>query len=275
MAKITLKVKTPTQTWTVKEGVKFADVISKNIERNTAKIVLNKLSDLHDVAIRQQISIWATFFQRVVARTPLDENYSWTERNPETGEIIERHHKKDRIECRYDWYITDGSTKITAKELYEKDKSLFDYVSDANAIAKIADIFASELRFTKTSQRISIYNDNPHFAVLEYGGGYNWEDGGTIKKARLEHGVENLHSVQAPVGMYRITEMELERSSGNTKAKTALSQRFKGQQVRTYKNGETRARKITPTDYQLTQIIKLLKKGHIKYDDIARYIGER
>lgn len=269
-----LRVKTPNMTWQVKDEEKLNSYIKNKIEKNVARVTLNRMAVAKDAAIRQQIRIWATFFQRVVARTPLDEYYEWDEVSHK-GETLHYVHIPDDIQCRYDWYITDGNTKITAKELHDEFEDLFDYVSDANAISKIADIFASRLKFTYTNRSMSIYNDNPHFAVLEYGGGYHWLDG-NIKTAPSgrKHGVENDHSVQAPVGMLRITQMELQRSSGSS-AKSALDQRFKGQQVRTYKDGTTRARQITPSDYQLTQIVKLLKKGRIKYKDIERYIGER
>lgn len=274
MANPVIKIKTPNRCWQVKNEGRLNSVLKEMIEKNVARITLNRLSDVKDAAIRQQIRIYATFFQRVVSRTPLDESYSWVEET-ESGELIERYHEKDEIQCRYDWYISDGKTKITAKELYQNDNTLFDYVSDAEAISKLADIFASRLRFTVTNRNIAIYNDNPHFMVLEYGGGYNWGINSQIKQGPdLEHGVVNNHSVQAPVGMLRITEMELQRSSDSS-AKTALDQRFKGQKVRTYKNGITRARALTPSDYQLKQIVKLLKNGKITFEDIERYIGER
>ena len=277
-------VKTPTRTWTPKQGVLYGDIIEKQIEKNASAIALKNVAELSKTGLNyasvidQRISIFATFFQRVVSRTPLDEKYTWYELNEKTVRMNKRTHIPDKgvhSQCRYDWYITDGETTVSAKDFPQK---YFDVVNDKSAIEGIKKKFKSKFapRLSKknagtaleTLEGLYIKNDNPHYAVLEYGGGFRWPMNGTIKQgAKYKHGVENGHSVQAPVGMYRITEMELLRES-NRNVKTNLAKRYKG-------NGLSNRSKIekTPSDKDLEDFWKLMKKKKIRYSDIKRYLG--
>ena len=284
MAKIVIK--TPTRTWTARQGVLYGDIFEKQIENNASKIVLNHIAELrkngsnYEAVIQQRLHIFAVFFQRVVSRTPLDEKYTWYEENPRTGNMVKHTHKPDKgvhSAARYDWFITDGNKTISAQDF---PKKYFDVVNDAAAISAIEKKFNSSFapRLSKTNagkalgtlEGLYIKNDNPHWYVLEYGGGYRWPMNGEIKDGpKYEHGVENGHSVQAPVGMYRITEMELQRES-NRKVTTNLAKRYKG-------NGKTKRSQLArvPSDKDLQDFWKLMKKGKINYGDIKRYIGAR
>ena len=194
--------------------------------------------------------------------------------------MVKHTHKPDKgvhSAARYDWFITDGNKTVSAQDF---PKKLFDVVNDKSAIdaieKKFRSFFAPRLAKTnfetalKTIDSLYIKNDNPHYYVLEFGGGYRWPENGTIKDGpKYEHGVENRHSVQAPVGMYRITEMELQRES-NRKVSTNLAKRYKG-------NGNTKRSQLAkvPSDKDLQDFWKLMKKGKINYGDIKRYIGVR
>lgn len=278
-------VKTPTRTWTPRQGVLYGDIFEKQIENNASAIALKNIAELsasgsnYESVIDQRISIFATFFQRVVSRTPLDEKYTWKELNEKTGRMNKHTHIPDKgfhSQCRYDWFITDGEVTVSAQDF---PKKYFDIVNDKAAIEGIKKKFKSTFapRLSKknvetaleTLEGLYIKNDNPHYAVLEYGGGYRWPMNGTIKEGhKYKHGVENNHSVQAPVGMYRITEMELLRES-NRKVKTNLAKRYKG-------NGLTKRSKLqkVPSDKDLEDFWKLMKKKKIRYSDIKRYLGD-
>ena len=110
---VTIKIKTPTETWSSKRKTSQLSDFMKMIEANTYSQVLNNIAENAEVAINQTLSIVATFFQRVVARTPLDEDYSWTEEitvgkdkngNP-IKEKVTRYHKADSSQVRYSWTI--------------------------------------------------------------------------------------------------------------------------------------------------------------------------
>ena len=280
MASIT--VKTPSRTWTLEQGVLYKDVIGKHIQRNASKIVLNKIAELNSkgsnyrAVINQRLSIYATFFQRVVSRTPLDESYTVTIFDEKKGIEKTVHHTKDDIQCRYDWYMSDGEVELSARAF---PKAYFKDVNDKKAIEgikkKLQEIYAKNLskknseEIIKKIERLEVFNNNPHFAVLEYGGGYHWGDKSEIKKGpgnKYEHGVENKHSVQAPVGMKRISELELQRESEKA-SRTNLTTRYKG-------NGTKKLARV-PSDKELEEFWKMLSKKRIKFADIKRYIGAR
>lgn len=160
----------------------------------------------------------ATFFQRVCARTPLDEHY-WYEKTITDKDGNQRtvtvEHRPDEQQVRMDWYILDthsGNKILTAKQIADDSPEIFDKYNDRKSILAIKEML--EEKFTRQNSMkmsFSIGNDNPYFAVLEYGG-YKVSSSEPKKSASnlYEHGVKNNRSIQAPLGMLRITEMELE-----------------------------------------------------------------
>jgi len=279
-------VKTPTRTWTPRQGILYGEIFEKQIENNAAMVALKNVAEMNSTGsnyisvIDQRLSIFATFFQRVVARTPLDEKYTYYVESEKTGKMIKKVHIPDKgyhSQCRYDWFITDGEVEVSAQDF---PKKYFDVVNDKTAIEAIKKKFKSTFapRLAKKNAEIAletleglyIKNNNPHYQVLEFGGGWNWKNKSEIKEGKkYEHGVENEHSVQAPVGMYRISLMELQRESARN-VKTNLAKRYKG-------NGLTKRTKLAkvPSDKDLEDFWKLMKKKKISYGDIKRYIGER
>ena len=284
MAKIVIK--TPTRSWTARQGVLYGDIFEKQIERNASKIVLNHLAEInksgsnYKAVIDQRLQIFAVFFQRVVSRTPLDEKYTWTEINPKTGNEVKHTHKPDKgvhSAVRYDWFITDGEKTVSAQDF---PKKYFEVVNDKAAIEAIFKKFKSSFapRLAKsnastaleTLELLNIKNDNPHFEAVEYGTGHNWTMTSQIKDGpKYPHGLENKHPVFAPAGMYRITEMELQRESMRN-SRTNLTKRYKA-------NGKTKRSQLArvPSDKDLDDFWKLMKKKKINYSDIKRYIGAR
>lgn len=254
-------IHTPKRTWKVRERGELSKVFEKELEKNVAKTVFPKLIEGVRLTMNDKIYLLATFFQRVVARTPLDEDYAWEEKD-EDGKIHFLFHKADTNQCKWSWYMTTGKKRL---EYTSEDESLFRVVSDESAIQKIAQDIQNTFNSRKTGRLPEIFNDNEHFDVLEYGGGHNWGNSETIKEgpSGRKHGVERMHSVQAPAGMWRITYAEYERAKRNKRAKTDLKARFGGK-----KHGMV----LTPSDRDLEQMVKLLKKKHIKFGDISRYL---
>lgn len=262
---VSLKIKTPNKTYSYQDYTKNITAISKEMERNIASVALRNFSKSAMIAKQQELSIVSTFFQRVCSRTPIDEEYEIGKpyRNKE-GVLIERLHEPDNVVCRYDWYIEKNGVRVTAREIQGAYSSVFDIVNDKDSIEEIKTylkfIFGNDI-YANGSYEVG--NDNPYFATLEYGG---YKKDGDIKKGdKAEHGVDNKHSVQAPVGMLRITQAELMRSSKNIVAQSALAQRFRGRKDYNV---------AIPSDATLKSLIEILKKGKIRYGDIKRYVDE-
>lgn len=264
----TMKIKTPSKSWDLKNGVKYNDIISNEITSRVAKVVIPKLAVSVQREIDRQISIIATFFQRLVARTPIDESYEITYVDKK-GNEKKRVHKIDRSVCQDSWYITDGKIKITAKQMKNEDSNMFWNVNDKYSVNEIKEILKNKISFTGNTELI-IGNDNDHFKRLEEGYSKWFNDGVSAKKAvgglRRDHGVKNMHSIQAPVGMWRITMAEFEAIKNST-ALSPLSTRYRAQSGRIM-NG-------VPNKSKLAEFARLLaSKGNIAYKDIVRYIEE-
>lgn len=263
-----MKIKTPTKSWSIEEGVKKNNIIESEVTSRIAKITLGQLSAINKIAIDREISILATFFQRLVARTPIDENYEIHYTDKKGNEKV-RKHKIDKSVCQDDWYISDGQTKITAKQLKVIDDRMFWNVNDKYSIEQIKKVFKEKLRITDKTDVI-FGNNNDHFKRLEEGYEKWFNDHVAARKSvgglRRDHGVINKHSVQAPVGMWRISYAELEVMR-NSNAVSPLTSRYRAQYGRIMNK--------TPNKAKLAEFARFLaKKGNIAYKDIVRYIEE-
>ena len=266
-------IKTPTKSYTLKKGEKLNknDDYFEAIKMRASNVALDNLSKITRVAVDRQISIMATFFQRVVARTPIDEKYAVTHTRKD-GTTRTTYHKIDTIVCQDDWYITDGQTKLTAKQMKAIDKDLFWNVNEKYSVDKVKKILKETFNPTPDTN-FEIGNDNPHFELLENGNSRWFNDGLTAGKSRgktkaesvrREHGVKNMHSIQAPVGMWRITMAELETIKQST-VKSPLTSRYRSQFGR-IQHG-------VPNRKKLMEFARFLEsKKNIKYKDIVRYL---
>lgn len=258
---VMVTIKTPHSTIKPKDMTQVADVFYEEIEQRAFNIAIENLALSARTALNRWYTIVATFFQRVCARTPLDEKY--INGVKDNGDLI--FHYPDKIRCRFDWYIECQGKQITAGDLVQSKPDLFNQYNNSESITFIVDYLKKHFGSVDFTKCV-IGNDNPYFATLEYGG-YDhdtaprqgivenpWETG-------EEHGVENKHSVQAPMGMLRVTQMELE-SMIRSSAKTSLSKRYRGQ----------RTTKL-PTDARMKQLIKQFKASkRLTLSDIKRYI---
>lgn len=266
-----LTIRTPTKNYRInkEQDLKKDDAYYETIKMRAANIALGNLSMLTKIAVDRELSIMATFFQRVVARTPIDEVYQVTHVHKD-GTTRTTYHKIDTIVCQDDWYITDGQTKITAKQMKAIDKDLFWNVNEKYSVDKVKKILKEKFNPTPETN-FEVGNDNPHFELLENGNKRWMNDGLTAGKSRTvkesvrrEHGVKNRHSIQAPVGMWRITMAELE-AIRQSNAKSPLTARYRSQYGR-IQHG-------LPNRKKLMEFARVLeKRRNIKYKDIVEYL---
>lgn len=267
MASITIK--TPTRTISRNASQKDRALFLEEIENNVSKVCLKGLSSSLEKIYEEQISVISTFFQRVIARTPVDENYD----RPyvtKTGEVKITTHTPDEEVCREHWYIEESHSagKLYSKNLFNNGMG-FDVVNNNEEIQMIKS-HLKQMYPLKTflSQGVepsfTVGNDCKHFERLEYGYS-NWESdtepviGMPIGR---EHGVKNKHSVQAPVGMLRITQMELESIKRKPSLKKITSR---------YKGGAYVG--VTPSEKKLKEFYRMMKRGHrMRYADIKRFL---
>lgn len=169
------------------------DNIAGGFVVSSAKQALDNANDI-------KLYIAAVFFQRAVSRTPLDENYTWTENGKE------RKHEKDDDATRDHWWIAYGKKKLCAKDF----PGCFDVFDDENSINTLWRAFQNTFATEKQMRTMRVYNDaDPDkFNTLEYG---KFKQASSVTKdgELYKHGVTNHFSIQAPVGMLRYTEGEL------------------------------------------------------------------
>ena len=268
MASITIK--TPKRSISLKASQKKQIEFFQEIENNISKVCIGRISKAIEDNYESQIAIIATFFQRVVSRTPVDERYERV--ITVKGEEKRVKHVPDNEVCREHWYIEEGhgKQKLYSKSMIKNGLN-FNVVNDSSEINAIKEILKTRFpvkRFLNSNEEpsFSIANDCKHFDRLEYGFSSWKHDTSPVVGNELgrEHGVQNKHSVQAPVGMLRITEAELE-SIRKRPSVRSLKSRYRG----------GTAIKAVPSDKKLKEFFNLLKKTHrIRYADIKRYIEE-
>lgn len=264
MASITIKTPKRSINLTAKKEDKIR--FFEEIEKNVSKVCIGALSDSVRKAYEDEIAILSVFFQRVIARTPVDENYDRVIIT-KNGEEKVIHHKPDKEICREHWFIEESHTggKFYSKELISNGK--FEVVNNSEEINEIKAKLKSMFPLSKLvngSYDFAIGNDCRHFDRIEYGYSEWKGDSQPVVGQDIgrEHGVENKHSVQAPAGMLRITEMELE---------SIRRKNTSGSLRRAYRGGYKVS--VTPSDKKLKEFYELLKKKHtLKYADIKRYV---
>lgn len=261
---LTFEVHTPKKTWKTKNGVVANEKFYEEIQKTCTKVAMNKLYEQVTENRIDSLFLIATFFQRVVARTPLDEKY--TQRD-EDGKLL-GYHIPDTNRCKLDWYIQSKNNKFTSEDFMNRG-IYFKQIDNAEDIKKLINILNEYIWSDDSGNLIvEIGNENPHFTVLEYGGGYNWK-GDTDPRTGIKvndfdngykHGVKNKHSVQAPVGMLRVTQAEL---FNNQQTKLSRNE---------YTTGHKQGKRREFSDSELKELKSILQKKRIRVGDISRYL---
>ena len=152
--------------------------------------------------------ISAMFFQRLVARTPLDEDY--IKGKSKKGKPLMHHADDERIK---DHWIASYRNKVFTSKYFQEKGCTFERYNDRAEVLIIYNEFLSFLgkgRLAKGEmvlRQVHIDNDSPYYPTLEYG---EYVKDGTIKTGpKRKHGVTGGYSVQAPAGIYRYTRFEL------------------------------------------------------------------
>lgn len=261
---VTFTIKTPHRTLQPEDAVKANAAFCQEIEKRAIKESVNQVSKFVRWKNRQALEIVATFFQRVCARTPIDEFYSFMYRDA-NGKLKFISHDMDFNICRLEWFIELNGKKVYSAGVYHKNHNVFDIVNDKSSIEFIKTYLLSEFGNDIVKQKeglpFIIGNESLYFATLEYGGyKKDSEAKAPSKKAPEGHGVLNKHSVQAPTGMLRITQMELERLFSESTAK-----------VRDYKNEKGVQKNYS--DKELEQLLSNFKASkRLPLEDIKRFI---
>lgn len=189
------------------DGKIVSKLISGEIENTVVRTGAALLTETMDTFMKRNLYLAAVFFQRVVCRTPVDEDYLYMD----GGESF-RIHRKDDDSVRDAWTVSYNNAKITAKQMAESGVS-FDSFNDKESIDKIFAIFQKKFLNGKKRKlrQVRISNSHKRFAMLEFG---EYEhDGGVRGKAKYYHGTDRGYTIQAPYGMLRVTEAEFEQMS--------------------------------------------------------------
>lgn len=169
-------------------------------------------------------------FQRIVARTPVDESYikeyivknDFKNAKHKIGEKVKVEHKADNDVLRDDWkcHIVLDGYQITINKTDYDDK-IFAVVNDKSSIQVILNSViekASRIPNIHISSKgidipfgVNFENRNSHFAKLEYGYRNVKNPTGISEGQNRAHGLVNGFSVQAPSGFFRISMIEFSR----------------------------------------------------------------
>ena len=217
------------------------------------KVAAASVSENYLVERERTLYMAAIFFQRVVSRTPVDEDYLFWNKKKDDLDF----HKADDDSVREAWELCGigPGNVFTAKDFMDAGVSFdkFNSKSDIDRIySLISDRFAG-------SEKINIFIENHHkrFSQLEFG--EYLHDGDLKKGPKYYHGVERGYSVQAPYGMLWTTQAEF-RQMKLPKSTEEL--------IKNYVNRSQRLQKI-PSQAKIKKLRSLMKnKTHLSNSDI-------
>lgn len=222
----------------------FGNAIAGMIGGYTSNVELEIQMQREKAAIRSLFQIASIVFQRIVSRTPFDEEYRYEV--VKDGEVKIKEHEPDDDVVRYDWTMTvagQNSKTFSCRDFIAMDPDFgmeFNDKKDINLILNTLlksglkpKIITNEKGEDVPDFSISFDNSNERFKTLEYG---KYRKGPTEPKYGKEyvHGVtETQFSYQAPMGFYAITMKEYEAFIATHKADVwrTLSQKMLRQRV--------------------------------------------
>lgn len=205
-----------------KDGQEFTNLMIGAVESKVINLTGKMIAQAGLAASERVLWLSAIYFQRLISRTPRDENYTYYD-----DEGNSRSHKDDEDYMQDYWTARYWNYQgITAKYLRESCGCNFETFNDPREIEIIYREFrdrffgapGSKGRANKESGKTTLksvrfYCDYPkdskhelRYHLLEYGG---FTGDGIIKRGNKRyHGVVGDHSVQAPYGMTALTNAE-------------------------------------------------------------------
>ena len=236
-------------------GKVVTEKIKGAIEDTVVDVAGRKIFETIKMQRERTLFMAAVFFQRVVNRTPMDEDYTVTKVN---GDTVEHHADDDYV--RDAWTASYNNRKVTAKQLSDSGIT-FEVFNDEAEIRKIYNVFRKAFVQNKSKNILQIHIENNHerFPMLEYG--EYTQDSRKINSGPLyEHGIEGGYSVQAPHGMLRITEAEFQTLTLNMSTKKLIKE---------YVQRSQRTQKV-PSASKMKELKKLiLDKTHLDDNDMS------
>lgn len=153
--------------------------------------------------------IYAAYFQRLVSRTPIDEDYDYTGKDG-----YKRRHKKDGDVIRDDWVLIVNGSRIKATDF---PPSHFESFNDRGAIEDIAKRIEAVVGKGRLLHSFEVENKNWKYQLLEEG---LYGSDGPVSEGPggLPHGVVNGHSAQAKNGFKAVTDRELKSVADRSKS---------------------------------------------------------
>ena len=244
---------------------KLATYFNNALEEEALDMVGRMICEAADTQKLRTLYLSAVFFQRVCARTPVDEGYE----APKSWSGI---HYPDKDYVRDAWKAECNGRVVSAKKLRTEQGIYFEVFNDETEINKIFEIFKDRFlnapKARKTKLAVNIENTHERFAMLEYGGLLGESDGPkkgewsdyTGGSGNHYHGIENGYSVQAPYGMLRITEAEFQRMTLKTSTEYMIKNYVKRTQNVTKVPPKSKIKKLKP----------LLSKSKLTNADIEK-----
>ena len=220
--------------YTGQDGKKVRSLMIGAVEEHVLDLTGKMMASTGLAASERVLWLSAVYFQRIISRTPRDENYSYRSYDKSKKKWYIHYHKDDKDYIQDYWTARYGRYQpITAAYLRESCGCTFERFNDPKEIQIIYKIFrdtffgkeGSRGRANKESGktilrgvriRCEYPDDKQHklrYHLLEYGG---YVGDGVIKHGPdLPHGVAGNRSIQAPSGMTALTDAEFEQEQFN------------------------------------------------------------
>lgn len=213
---------------TTNDPLIIGDQITQQLVRKSVTSVLNQvLPQSVNFGARQAINymkICARLFQRLVARTPMDETYKYIKLYDDEGNLNPHYelHRPDNDSVRADWemMVNVGGCYAIVKAT-DFDMTIFKVVDDDYAVKTIYNFLKGKIDYKKvkinvteegidTQLSVKFTNKNSHFNKLEYGGYSKDSWHKPYEGSFYFHGAYNGFSAMAPAGFFRKTMAEKE-----------------------------------------------------------------
>lgn len=259
-------------------------------------------AEFSNKVLDEKYSQTALYYHRIVARTPLDEDYQistkksnemkrsakgftlkkYKDGHTEMRTALSRGpqvkwHKKDDEVAREKWKITLVNTDGSSLSLMPTDFGM-DCFESMSGYSQVCDIL-KERNQERDFSDVKIENDSSYIDVLEFGryskSNDALEDETAKKGAKHFHGTTGGYSVQAPRGMVRLTDAEFETARVEAKKASGGKNKMTVQDVLAVGNlGKCKFIPSGASPIVAQEINRQFPKGIFKEEDILKSLLE-